>query len=162
MELITWPDERLRRVADVIDVFDKALREQASKLEAVMRAGPAAVGIAAPQVGWLQRLVIVDVTARKGTNNGLLILLNPEIVQWQGSVIGREGCLSVPEYTGNVVRAAELVIEAQDLYGESCRYEASGFEARVIQHELDHLDGLLFTDRIVSRRSDLFLRQGGA
>ncbi len=161
MEIITWPDERLRRVAAEVTDFDRDLQRQAVELEATMRAGPAAVGIAAPQVGWSRRLIIVDASARKGPNHGCLILVNPEIVSWEGSVMGREGCLSVPEYTGNVVRAAELVVEAFDLDGRPCRYEMSAFEARVVQHEIDHLDGLLFTDRIVSRRSDLFRRKSG-
>jgi len=157
-EVITWPDERLRRVCSPVTGFDDALRAFISDMESVMRAGPAAVGIAAPQVGCPYRVVIVDASARKGRNHGRLVLVNPEIVSWEGSVQGREGCLSVPDMTGNVVRAQDIVVECVDEYGRPQSYEMSHFEARVAQHELDHLDGLLFLDRVVSRRSDLFAR----
>ncbi len=160
MEIITWPDERLRRVAEPVEDFGSGLAVFAAALEATMRAGPAAVGIAAPQVGRLLRLVIVDASARKGPNHGRLVLVNPEIVDWEGSVVGREGCLSVPELTGNVVRAERIVVEAQDIDGDERRFEMAGFEAPVAQHEIDHLDGRLFIDRIISHRRDLFRRRG--
>jgi peptide deformylase len=73
--------------------------------------------------------------------------------------MGREGCLSVPDYTGNVIRATRILLQAQDRHGEMQRYEMEGFEARAVQHEIDHLDGLLFVDRVVSRRSDIFRRK---
>lgn len=157
-EVLTWPDERLRQVCAPVTEFGDALRSFVADMEAVMRSGPAAVGIAAPQVGCLRRVVIVDASARKGRNHGRLVLVNPEIVSWDGSVKGREGCLSVPDMTGNVVRAQNIAIECVDEYGRPQSYEMSHFEARVVQHELDHLDGLLFLDRVVSRRSDLFKR----
>lgn len=157
-EVLTWPDERLRQVCAPVTEFDDVLRSFVSEMEAVMRSGPSAVGIAAPQVGCLHRIVIVDASARKGPNHGRLVLINPEIVSWEGSVVGREGCLSVPDMTGNVVRAQDVVIECFDEHGQPQSYEMSHFEARVVQHEMDHLDGLLFIDRVVSRRSDLFPR----
>ncbi len=159
MEIITWPDDRLRRVAEPVETFDAELAAFAAGLEATMRAGPAAVGIAAPQVGHLLRLVIVDASARKCVHHGRLVLVNPEIVDWEGSVVGREGCLSVPELTGNVVRAERIVVEARDIDGGERRIEMEGFEARVAQHEIDHLDGRLFIDRIISHRRDLFRRR---
>jgi len=161
MEIVTWPDERLRRVAEPVEDFGPALASFADELEATMRAGPAAVGIAAPQVGRPLRLIIVDASSRKGPHHGRLILANPEIVDWEGAVVGREGCLSVPELTGNVVRAERVVVEAQGLDGEERRFEMVGFEARVVQHEIDHLDGRLFIDRVISHRRDLFRRRGG-
>ncbi|MDH5728191.1 MAG: peptide deformylase, partial [Gammaproteobacteria bacterium] len=121
---------------------------------------PGAVGIAAPQLGISQRVVIVDVSSRKKIkHHGHLVLINPEITQWDGLVTGREGCLSVPDYTGNVVRAECIHLSAFDIYGEQQQFEMQGFEARAVQHELDHLDGLLFLDRLVSRRHDLFKRK---
>lgn len=158
--VLTYPDERLKRVAAPVALFDAALRAAVAGLEETMRAGPAAVGIAAPQIGWVQRVVIVDASGRSGCrNHGRLVLVNPEIVAREGAVSGREGCLSVPDYTGNVVRAERLTLAACDEHGEPRRYEMEGFEARVVQHEIDHLDGLLFLDRVVSRRSDLFRRK---
>ncbi len=159
LPVLVHPDPRLREVAAEVHRFDEELRVFCADLEETMRAGPAAVGIAASQVGRLQRIVIVDASARKGvSHHGRLILINPRIVLRDGSVIGREGCLSVPEHTGNVARAERIAVQAQDPHGEPVRYEMEGFEARVLQHEMDHLDGLLFIDRVVSRR-DIFRRK---
>ena len=119
------------------------------------------MGIAAPQVGQQIRAVIVDVSKMKRPvpNHGHLVLVNPEITEWEGYEMGREGCLSVPDYTGNVIRAKRIVLQALDRHGDMQRYEMEGFEARAVQHEIDHLDGLLFVDRVVSRRSDIFRRK---
>lgn len=159
-DLLTAPDPRLRQVSAPVEVFDDALQAFLADLEDTRRAGPAAVGIAAPQVGHFQRIVIVDVSTRKNTpNHGYLVLLNPEILHWEGFEIGREGCLSVPDYTGNVIRATRLKLGALDPRGNPLSFDMEGFEARAVQHELDHLDGTLFTDRVVSRRTDLFRRK---
>lgn len=124
-----------------------------------MRSNPGCIALAAPQVGRLQRIAIVDVSARPKTpNNGCLILINPEIVYCEGEVMAREGCLSVPDFTGNVTRATRLRLRAQNARGEWREYDCEGFEARAVQHEIDHLDGLLFLDRLVGPR-DLFRRK---
>jgi len=160
LEILTLPDKRLRQVSEPVQVFDGELQGFIDDLEETRRAGPVAVGIAAPQVGRLQRIVILDVSGKKkARNHGHLILVNPEITHWDGFEIGREGCLSVPDYTGNVIRATQLRLLAQDRAGESLELEMEGFEARAAQHELDHLDGMLFVDRVVSRRTDLFRRK---
>lgn len=160
LPLLTYPDERLKRVAMAVEHFDHTLREFVAQLEATMRAGPGGVGIAAPQVDRAWRLVIVDVSSKpKIKNHGRVVLINPQIVASQGSITGREGCMSVPDYTGNVVRAQYITVEAYDEYGASHRYDMEGYEARAVQHEIDHLDGLLFLDRLVSRRNDLFRRK---
>jgi peptide deformylase len=160
LEILTYPDDRLRQVSEPVKQFDGALQARIDDLEETRLAGPGAVGIAAPQVAWFQRVLIVDVSARKKTrNHGHLILVNPEITEWDGFAIGREGCLSVPDYTANVVRAERIQLDALDRQGNALCFEMEGFEARAIQHELDHLDGLLFLDRLVSRRQDLFQRK---
>ena len=160
LEILTLPDERLRQVSEPVDNFDSGLQRFIDDLEETRRAGPAAVGIAAPQVGRFQRIAIVDVSGKKNIpNHGYLILVNPEITHWEGFEIGREGCLSVPDYTGNVIRATRLRLVARDRLGEPLEFEMEGFEARAVQHELDHLDGMLFVDRVVSRRTDLFRRK---
>ncbi len=124
-----------------------------------MRAGPRGVGIAAPQVGRFERIVIVDVSCKPNIKqHGRLVLINPEIVSREGSTVGREGCLSVPEYTGNVARAKFITLRAQDEFGRAHEYQMERYEARAVQHEMDHLDGLLLLDRLVSRRN-LFRRQ---
>lgn len=160
LDVLTLPDERLRQVSEPVTRFDEDLWAFIDDLEDSRRAGPAAVGIAAPQVGRFQRVVIVDVSGKKSVpSHGLMILVNPEITHWEGFEIGREGCLSVPDFTGNVIRATRIRLSASDPRGEPLDFEMEGFEARAVQHELDHLDGLLFVDRVVSRRTDLFRRQ---
>ena len=121
-----------------------------------MRSFGHCVGIAAPQIGESVRVAVVDVTGhRKATSShGELILVNPVITASSGSEVGREGCLSIPELTGNVRRATLVTVEAEGL-----RLDAEGFEARAIQHEIDHLDGLLFLDRVESLEADVFLRK---
>ena len=125
-----------------------------------VNAAPGCVGLAAPQCNHFQRIVIVDVSSRKGvTHHGRLILINPEILDTSGSVVGREGCLSVPDFTGNVQRAERIRLRARDVQGGTLEFDCEGYEARAVQHEMDHLDGLLFLDRLVSRKHDLFPRK---
>ncbi len=160
LEILTYPDERLERIAQPVEHFDDALRAFIADLEETMRAGPGGVGIAAPQAGRAERIVIVDVSSKpKIKHHGRLVLVNPEITHWEGFVVGREGCMSVPDYTGNVIRAERITLEAFDESGAALHYEFEGYEARAVQHEIDHLDGLLFLDRLVSRRNDLFRRK---
>ncbi|MFB1486043.1 MULTISPECIES: peptide deformylase [unclassified Thiocapsa] len=160
LEILKLPDPRLKQVSETVERFDDDLRGFVADLEETRLAGPAAVGIAAPQVGRCQRIVVVDVSGRPKTpNHGHLILVNPEIVHWEGYAIGREGCLSVPDYTGNVIRATGIRLKAQDLDGREHEFAMEGYEARAVQHEMDHLDGLLFVDRVVSRRTDLYRRK---
>jgi peptide deformylase len=121
-----------------------------------MRAFPGCVGIAAPQIGEPVRVAVVDCSEhpRAEDPNGLLVLVNPRIVRAEGAELGREGCLSIPDLTGNVRRATTIAVEAGRVAVESV-----GFEARCIQHELDHLDGFLFLDRVESLAHDLFVRK---
>ncbi len=160
LPIITYPDERLKKIAEPVELFDDDLQSFIADLEETMRAGPGGVGIAAPQTGKLIRLVIVDVSSKpKIENHGRLVLVNPEITSWEGHAMGREGCMSVPDFTGNVLRAEQIDLVCQDEHGEKHEYKMEGFEARAVQHEIDHLDGLLFLDRLVSRRRDLFKRK---
>ncbi|HEB94825.1 MAG TPA: peptide deformylase [Sedimenticola thiotaurini] len=161
LDILTVPDERLKRVSEPVTQFDESLRKRLEDLEQTRQAGPGAVGIAAPQVNWFERVIIVDVsnTRKPVPNHGHLVLINPEITDWEGYEMGREGCLSVPDYTGNVIRATRIQVSALDPEGGDLTFEMEGFEARAMQHEIDHLDGMLFIDRVVSRRTDLFRRK---
>lgn len=160
LDILTLPDARLKQASVPVIDFDPGLLTFIADLDATRLVGPAAVGIAAPQVGRHQRIIIVDCSGRpKSPNHGHLVLINPEIVHWEGFEIGREGCLSVPDYTGNVIRATRLELKAQDPAGAPLELAMEGYEARALQHELDHLDGLLFIDRVVSRRTDLHRRK---
>ncbi len=161
LDILTYPDDRLKNLSAEVTDIDDELQRFIRDLEATRQAGPGAVGIAAPQVGMQKRIVIVDVsnTRKPCDNHGHMIMINPEITEWDGMVMGREGCLSVPDFTGNVIRAETIKLNYLDENGQRHDIESSGFEARAIQHEMDHLDGLLFLDRLVSRRTDLFKRK---
>ncbi len=160
LTILHYPDARLKRVSTPVEVFDAGLKVFVTDLLDTVDAAPGCVGLAAPQVNYFQRIVIVDVSSRKGiTHHGRMILINPEILDTTGSMVGREGCLSVPDFTGNVQRAEHILLRAQDTQGDTVEYDCEGYEARAIQHELDHLNGLLFLDRLVSRKHDLFPRK---
>ena len=161
LEILQLPDERLKQVSEPVEVFDDELRAFIADLEETRQNGPAAVGIAAPQVGVFKRVVIIDCSATRKPvpNHGYMVLVNPEITKWDGFEKGREGCLSVPDYTGNVIRATKITLTAKDPHGGPLQFEMEGYEARAAQHEIDHLDGMLFVDRVVSRRTDLFKRK---
>jgi peptide deformylase len=161
LEILTLPDPRLKQEAEAVERFDAELLDFIEDLEETRQAGPAAVGIAAPQVGRGQRIIIINCskTQKPVPNHGHLVLINPEITDWDGFELGREGCLSVPDYTGNVIRAERIKLHALSPHGEVREYKMEGFEARALQHEVDHLDGIVFIDRLVSRRTDLFQRK---
>lgn len=161
LPILTHPDERLKQVSSPVAEFDDRLRQAVADLEETMLASPGCVGLAAPQVGWFQRVVIVDISISprvKQPNHGRLILINPDVYWRDGEAVGREGCLSVPDFTGNVARAERIRLRSRSLEGGELDFAFEGFEARAVLHELDHLDGLLFLDRLSSRR-DLFRRK---
>ncbi len=160
LDILQYPDERLKQLSVEVSNFDTSLQYFINDLLETMYAGPGGVGIAAPQVGYFKRIAIVDVSKNpKLVSNGCMILINPEIKKWEGMKIGREGCMSVPDFTGNVIRAEAIEVHAQNVEGKWQTFSCVGYEARAVQHELDHLDGLLFLDRLVSRRTDLFQRK---
>jgi peptide deformylase len=158
-----FPDPVLKEKAVPVEGVTAGVAAFVDDLLETMRSSPGGVGIAAPQVGMLRRIVIVDVSGhRRGSqeqNNGLLVLINPEILAMGGKQIVREGCMSVPDYTANVQRAQWVLVDAIGREGERKIIESIGFEAVAIQHEMDHLDGVLFLDRVVSVKTDLFRRK---
>jgi peptide deformylase len=145
----------LRLPSQAVERFDQNLEDMFSDLEATMRAGPGGVGIAAPQIGENSRMIVIDCRAslRPCKNHGLLYMANPQIEAAEGETLGREGCLSVPDWVGMVPRDAEICVSFDDIHGVRQEITATGFEARVIQHEIDHLDGILFIDRVISSKS---------
>lgn len=163
LEILTFPDPRLKERSAPVDGVTAEMSPFIDDLVDTMRASPGGVGIAAPQVGVLRRVIAVDVSAhRRGgqePNNGLLVLVNPEILARGGKQIVREGCMSVPDYTANVQRAQWVLVDALDREGKQVIVESIGFEAVAVQHEMDHLDGVLFLDRVVSIKTDLFRRK---
>jgi len=161
-KILTFPHPLLKKRSNRIERIDDAIRGLTEDLIDTMTAGPGSVGVAAPQIGVSLSACVVDVSHNrhgKDNNHGLLIMLNPEIITVSGSSVMREGCMSVPDYTGDVERATAITISYMDLSGVVHNLEASGFEAVAIQHEMDHLDGILFLDRIVSLKTGLFRRK---
>jgi len=160
-DILIYTDERLKTASTEITSFDDAFQTLVDDLEETRLAGPGAVGIAAPQIAEFKRVVIVDVSKMRKPvpNHGYMVLVNPEITKWEEYNIGREGCLSVPNFTGDVIRAKNIHLKALDRHGNEIEYDMEGFEARAVQHEMDHLDGLLFLDRVVSRNTDIFKRK---
>ena len=123
-----------------------------------LRVQPGGIGIAAPQIGYSVRIAMVDVT-KKDPHKKRLILINPEIIKGEGEWCGREGCMSVPDYTGNVKRLQRIRMRWQDENGALREMETEGIEAVCIQHEIDHLNGILFLDRVSSLARDVFRRK---
>ncbi len=126
-----------------------------------MHASPACVGLAANQLGVLARAFVVDVTGHSKTTtcHGLIAIVEPRIVQDEGRAIAREGCMSVPDLTADVARASSIVVAGTSPDGRALEISTDGFEARAIQHEIDHLDGMLILDRVASLATGVFRRK---
>lgn len=153
--VLHFPDPVLKTAAAIVGEVDDAARALADDLIDTMRASPACVGLAANQIGVARRAFVVDVTGHKKAESchGLIVVFDPEIISTAGSVVAREGCMSVPDLTGDVPRAARIVVRGRAIDGEQTSIEANAFEARALQHEMDHLDGKLFLDRVQSHRA---------
>lgn len=146
------------RAEELGEERDEALVEA---LVETMKASPACVGLAAPQIGVSRRAIAVDVSAHpKATvSHGLVVMIDPAIVEMSGRDVGREGCMSVPDLTANVARATSVVVEGRTPDGDARVIATEGFEARALQHEIDHLDGILILDRVASLATDVFRRK---
>jgi peptide deformylase len=131
---------------------DEACRDLAADLIDTMRASPACVGLAAPQIGVSLRAFAIDVTGHRKARSchGEVVLFDPEVLVASDPVHGREGCMSVPDLTGDVARSTLVVVRGLTVDGEERVLRTDAFEARAVQHEMDHLDGLLFLDRVSS------------
>ncbi len=161
-KVLLYPHPLLKKLCRPVDAIDAEIVSLVQDLLDTMQAGPGSVGVAAPQIGVTLRVCVVDVSAsRQGrdNNHGLLVMVNPEIVARNGAAVMREGCMSVPDYTGDVERATVVTVRFTDGDGTAREVTASGFEAVAIQHEMDHLDGILFLDRIASLKTGLFRRK---
>jgi peptide deformylase len=160
--IVIYPDPILKSKCPAVERIDAAVLQLLEDLVDTMLAGPGSVGVAAPQIGVALRACVVDVSKSrhgKDNNHGRLLMVNPEIVAASGAAVMREGCMSVPDYTGDVERATEITLRYTDPDGALQEFCATGFEAVAIQHEMDHLDGLLFLDRITSLKTGLFRRK---
>jgi len=150
LPVVRAPAHVLSAPAVDVDPADAAVVQLAADLLATMDASPGCVGLAAPQVDVRWRVFCVDATAHRKTrtSHGRFVLVNPKLVEASRWEKGREGCLSVPDLTGDVKRATRVVMCGVTPGGEEVVVETDGFEARALQHELDHVDGLVFLDRV--------------
>ncbi|MBI3994878.1 MAG: peptide deformylase [Nitrospirae bacterium] len=158
-KIIRYPDPILKSRSEPVRAMDERIARVIKNLLDTLAASPG-VAIAAPQIGAADRIIVCDVSRKvKEKHHGRMILLNPLIRRREGTKIFREGCLSVPDYTGNVSRAETVWVEGLDPEGRPVSLVAEGFEALALQHEIDHLDGVLFLDRIASLSTDIFRRK---
>jgi len=146
LDIKTFPDKVLRGKAEIVDKIDDEIRQLLSDMTETMYAAPG-IGLAAPQVGVLKRVIVIDVTAGEEPGH-LLKLINPEIINAEGEVIAEEGCLSIPGEFEIVCRNESVKVKAFNEDAEEILVEAEGLLSRALQHEIDHLNGTLFLDRL--------------
>ncbi|ALS27469.1 peptide deformylase [Paenibacillus sp. 32O-W] len=154
--IVKVPDPVLREVAKEVTKFNANLHKLLDDMADTMYDAEG-VGLAAPQIGILKRVIVVDVGDEE---TGLIEMVNPEIIEADGEQLGPEGCLSIPNLNGDVRRADRVKVRGQDRHGNPFVVEATGFLARAFQHEVDHLNGILFTD-IAERVYDISERDKG-
>ena len=150
LEIITEGDPRLRQKAHRIRTPEPGLKRLADDMHETMDHAPG-VGLAGPQVGVMRRIIVVHLAGgylEEDSPELRLTLLNPEVIKGHGEESGLEGCLSIPGWVGEVRRMTNITVKAMDLNGRGVRIKAEDFLARVLQHEIDHLDGILFVDRM--------------
>ena len=161
LRVLQFPDPRLKEPCQAIGGRAADWRALAHDLTDTMKHYAGCVGLAAPQAGFLVRMIVFDVGRyrKKVEGHGLQVLMDPVVIETQNPQICREGCLSVPDYTGNVARFQEVTVEGRNENGVRVVISARGLEAVVLQHELDHLEGVLFLDRVASLKTDIFRRK---
>ncbi|MGB8480911.1 MAG: peptide deformylase [Acidobacteriaceae bacterium] len=155
--IVKFPDPILQQPAEPVTVFDAELRKLVDDMFTSMYDAQG-IGLAAPQIGISKRLTVIDLSFQKKPEDKI-VLINPEVIEIKGKQVEEEGCLSLPEIRDRVVRAAEVKVRAQDAEGKPIEVEGSELLARAIQHEIDHLDGILFIFRLSRLKRDLQLRK---
>lgn len=157
-EILVLPDSRLRAVAEPIDKIDDGVKQLAKDMLDTMYAAPG-VGLAAPQIGELRRVVVMDL-AKEGEKADPIVMINPEILKFsEETVTTEEGCLSIPELYYDVERPAEVTVRYIDLEGKTVEREAKDRLSICVQHELDHLDGVLYIDYLSRLKRDRVVKK---
>ena len=156
-EVVKWPDPVLSKPGETVTVFDAKLKKLVEEMFETMYAAQG-IGLAAPQIGISKRMTVIDLSFKKNPEEKI-VLINPEIVAREGKQVEEEGCLSLPEIREKVSRAAKVKVRAQDVTGEWFEMEGEELLARAMQHEIDHLDGMLFIDRLSRLKRDLVMRK---
>ncbi len=159
-EIRTYPDPVLRNKTARVEKIDSSLDRLIEDMVATMHAAPG-VGLAANQVGIALQLAVIDLSSRENEDqrHPLLVIINPEILSMEGSITEEEGCLSIPDYAEKVKRAARVKVRAQDRTGKLFEIDAEGLLAKALQHEIDHLNGLLFIDHLSPLKKNIFKRR---
>lgn len=152
-----WPSEVLTMRASPVERIDDELRELVDDMIETMYEAPG-IGLAAPQVGVSQRVIVIDLTSG-AEDDALIVLVNPEIVLRDGTVDSEEGCLSLPDLSLKVCRASRVRVRGLDLDGNTVEIDGDELLARALQHEIDHLDGILLLDRTGTVRREVAKRQ---
>jgi peptide deformylase len=156
-EIVKYPDPILQRPTEKVTEFDEELRTLAADMfESMYKA--IGIGLAGPQVGVGKRITVIDLSNQKDPKDKI-VLVNPEIIHKEGKQVEEEGCLSLPDIRDKVTRAAKVKVRAQDLEGKTIELEGTELLARAFQHEIDHLDGILFPWRVSALKRDLILRK---
>ena len=157
LHICTYPEEILGQRAEPITEIDEDVVKLVDHMTETMYSAPG-IGLAATQVGVAKQVLVADIAPRRPESE-LIVLINPEIVAAEGEVIFEEGCLSVPDYQAEVKRHEKVTVRGLNLKGEEVVIEAEGLLAIVLQHEIDHLNGLLFIDRLSKLKRDLYKRR---
>jgi peptide deformylase len=157
LEIRRYPDEILRVKSEPVIKFDRDLHKLIDDMIETMYAAPG-IGLAANQVGVSKRVTVIDVSPRDEKAE-LIVLINPEIIEMEGEDASEEGCLSIPGYTTVVKRAKRVKVRGVDKHNKPIEIEAEGILARALQHEIDHLNGYLFIDRIGKIKRELFKKR---
>jgi peptide deformylase len=158
MPILTAPDPRLKKKSMPVEAVDDDVRRLMDDMLATMYAAPG-IGLAAPQVGVLKRVIVIDIE-REDVKTGPLFMANPEVVEASDEDVSyEEGCLSVPEHYSDVVRPAKVTVRYLDRDGKRQEMECEGLLATCVQHEIDHLDGILFIDHISALKRNMILRK---
>lgn len=159
LEVLQFPDPRLKEVSSPVEEVDDDLRALADEMLKVMYDEPG-IGLAAPQVGRAIRLVVMDTEwSDDDAERAPAVIINPEITSREGKIMWDEGCLSVPDYTAEVERSEHIVVTYHDLDGKEVTEDVTGLRAVCFQHEIDHLDGTLFIDRISRLKRSLYVKR---
>lgn len=157
LEIKKYPDEVLKKKAETISEINGDLQKLIDNMIETMY-NASGVGLAAPQVGVLKRLIVVDTSPRQ-ENQSLIVLINPEITDLEGEILSEEGCLSLPGFTTRLKRKEKVIVKGLDRNGREIEIEATGLLARALQHEIDHLDGILLIDKISPLKRELFRKK---
>jgi peptide deformylase len=155
--ILKYGDSVLHEKARLVDAMTAEIDRLVDDLIETMYAAPG-VGLAAPQVGVALRMFVVDISVGRDPD-GLIVMINPEFVERDGVQLEEEGCLSVPGFNATVVRPTRAVVKGLDRHGEPQQHEGTGLLARAFQHEMDHLDGTLFVDRLRGIKRDMIVRK---